>query len=507
MTFETLGLNPEILKSIKALGFETPTRVQREAIPKVLEGKDLIVMAKTGSGKTGAFSLPIIQGVEENQKTQALILAPTRELAVQVEMDLREMAVHSNVHSTAVYGQHNINTEIKHLNKGKEIVVGTPGRVLHHIQEKTLKTGDIKYLVLDEADRMLDMGFIEQMVKIIKRLPKERVTLLFSATMPDEIQRMCKSYMIEPETIALDSDTKTVDTIEQGYYRVEKNEKRTQLRRILTVEKPMSCMIFCNTRIEVDKVNDFLTRKGFLSEAIHGANTQNKRMRTIDEFKRGDIQILVATDVAARGIHVDDLQLVINYDVPMDKDNYIHRVGRTGRAGNGGHAVTLVTGDDLYTFYEVEEHAGSRIDELDLPTEEAYELAAKEVSDHWEQKKAERLKKREAHKPKKQDQPKKHGQRKPQQKRQGQSRTQKSHANKPQHGHKPQQGQKTNRGHKGSQDHKSRRPQDHAGHKQHAVKPVQKPVERPVTKAAPPVQTPQKTKKKFSLKNLFKKKA
>lgn len=524
MTFNETGLKEALLKAVEELGFTEPTRVQKLAIPKVLAGKDLIVMAKTGSGKTGAFGLPLINQVTEDKTTQALILAPTRELAVQVEKDLRTMSKHSKIQSTAVYGQHNMRTEVEQLQKGKQIVVGTPGRVLHHIKERNLKTKGIQYLVLDEADRMLDMGFIDQMVKIIKQLPTDRVTMLFSATMPPEIQRMSRSYMKEPEVIELDSDTKTVDSIKQGYYRLQHNEKRTQLARLLTVRQPKSCMIFCNTRIEVDKVNDYLNRKGFLAESIHGANTQNKRMRTINEFKNADIQILVATDVAARGIHIDDMELVINYDVPLDKDNYIHRVGRTGRAGSGGQALTLVTSDDLFAFYEIEEHAGVLIDELDLPTDEEVEANAGK-NEYWEKKKAERLAKR----PKHENVAKKHSQSKPRGKGGQRSNHRdhgkshhKSQGNKPdpRKHHENKSGQKKHHDNKpGQRKHPENKPvqkkqqgqrPQHARpnqpNKQHvSQKPLQQPVQAQVAKdvkASKPVQP----KKKFSLKNLFKRK-
>ncbi len=210
--------------------------------------------------------------------------------------------------------------------------------------------------------------------------------------MPDEIQKICKAYMNDPKTIAIDSDTKTVDSITQTYVKIEANEKRTQLERILYAEKPKSCIIFCNMRIEVDKVQNFLYRQGFVSEAIHGANTQSKRMRTIDNFKNGDIQILVATDVAARGLHIDDMEMVINYDMPVEKDSYVHRIGRTGRAGNGGKALNLVTSDDMYAFYEIEEHAGAMIEEVDLPTDEAVEAGKAEIDVIWADKRAKRKK-------------------------------------------------------------------------------------------------------------------
>ncbi len=368
--FTELGVKEPIVKAIEKMDFVAPTEVQRESIPKILQGKDLIVMSKTGSGKTGAFGIPIIQSIDLNGRSpQALILTPTRELAVQINQDIRLMTRYSDVHTTTVYGKHSIRSEIQAIKKGAQIVTGTPGRVFDHIKKKTINTANIRFVVLDEADKMLDMGFIDQVVKIIKLLPRKRVTLLFSATMPPEIQKICKSYMCHPETIEIDTETKTVDTIKQIYYRVQHNEKRTQLNNLLKVHQPNSCLIFCNTRVEVDRVQSYLSRKGYVSEALHGANTQKRRMRTIQKFKKNQIQILVATDVAARGIHIDDLSLVINYDVPEDKNSYIHRVGRTGRAGNSGLAITLVTGDDIMNFYMIEEHVGVLIDEEELPTD------------------------------------------------------------------------------------------------------------------------------------------
>jgi ATP-dependent RNA helicase DeaD len=398
-SFNNLGISESIIKAIEEMGFVAPTEVQSKAIPHVLNNEDLIVMSKTGSGKTGAFGIPMIQAIDPTAPgPQGLILTPTRELAVQVDHDLKQMSKHMAINTTVVYGQHNMNVEIQAMKKGASIVVGTPGRVFDHIKQGNLVTKNIRYLVLDEADRMLDMGFFDQVVRIIRALPKNRVTLLFSATMPNEIQKICREYMKQPVTIEIESETKTVDTINQVYYRVDANDKRTQLNRLLITEQPDSCMIFCNTRIAVDKVHAFLLRKGFTSEALHGANTQSSRMRTIQQFKKGAFQILVATDVAARGIHIDDLSLVINYDIPMDKDSYVHRIGRTGRAGNGGRAITLVTMDEIRNLYEIEEHVGVLIEEEDLPTDEFVRECDKKASGKWAVAKAKA--KLEQHKPK-----------------------------------------------------------------------------------------------------------
>ena len=368
--FKDMGISPSILKAIEDMGFETPTEVQCKAIPHVLNKEDLIVMSKTGSGKTAVFGVPMLQMTDPKLKEpQGLILTPTRELAVQVDSDLKHMSKYLQHKTAVVYGQHNMSVEMQALSNGVSIVTGTPGRVFDHISHGNLITKQIRFLILDEADRMLDMGFLDQVVRIIKTIPKDRITLLFSATIPVEINRICREYMRRPLTIEIESQTKTVDTIQQIYYRMENSEKNIQLIHLLLIERPESCMIFCNTRIAVDRVHSFLTQKGYASEALHGEIPQSKRMKTIQQFKQGEFHLLVATDVAARGIHIEGLSLVINYDVPMDKDGYVHRIGRTGRAGNEGRAITFVTGESIMSLYEIEEHIGALINEAELPTE------------------------------------------------------------------------------------------------------------------------------------------
>lgn len=372
-TFTDLGISAPILKALEEMGYELPTEVQLKAIPHILNKEDLIVMSKTGSGKTAVFGVSMLQMTNPDLPgPQGLVLTPTRELAVQVDSDFKEISKHLSHKTTAVYGQHNMNTEIQALNKGVTIVTGTPGRVFDHIDHGVLKTKNIRFLVLDEADRMLDMGFIDQVVRIIRSLPKERITLLFSATIPSEIRRICNTYMKQPFTIEIESTTKTVDTITQKYYRVNNAEKNPILNRLLIMEKPESCMIFCNTKISVDRVQYFLSRKGYAVQALHGDIPQGKRSSTIQQFKQGDFHLLVATDVAARGIHIDGLSLVINYDVPLEKDSYIHRIGRTGRAGNDGKAITFATSEDIMSLYYIEEHIGVLISEEEIPTEAAF---------------------------------------------------------------------------------------------------------------------------------------
>ena len=387
--FTDLQLDEEILKALGDMGFETPTKVQELAIPVLLKKKDVIVMSKTGSGKTAAFGIPMIQQIEgDSASPKGLILTPTRELAIQVNKDIKAISKYKDMHTTVVYGKHNMDTEINALKKGVSIVVGTPGRMSDHIKRKNLDTSKVEFLVLDEADRMLDMGFIDQVYDIVKKTPRTRTTMMFSATMPTEIKRLSKSYMNNPESIELESDTMTVDTTEQLYYRVARNEKRTQLDRILRYEQPDSCLIFCNTRDEVDRVYNFLAKKRYFVNSIHGQNAQGRRIKTINRIKEGEVQVVVATDVAARGLHIEDLSLVVNYDVPDYKDAYVHRIGRTGRAGKEGKAISLVTGNDIMTLYEIEEHVGARIFEEDLPTDEEIEAAVANSTCRWAGKQA-----------------------------------------------------------------------------------------------------------------------
>ncbi len=368
--FANLGVTPPILKALAEMGFETPTEVQSQTIPHILSREDVIVKSKTGSGKTAVFGISMLQLIDARVPgPQGLILTPTRELAVQIDSDLKNIARYLPHKLTPVYGQHDMQMEIQALNRGVSIVTGTPGRVYDHIQHGHLKTKHLRFLVLDEADRMLDMGFLDEVRRIIKTIPKDRMTLLFSATIPAEIRKICLEYMRRPVTIEVESPTMTVETTKQFYYRVAENEKNLQLHRLLLLERPESCMIFCNRRITVDRVQNFLTRKGYASQALHGDIPQVKRLKTLQRFKQGEFSLLVATDVAARGIHIDDLSLVINYDVPLEKDGYVHRIGRTGRAGNGGRALTLVTSEDIMSLYEIEEHIGTMIQEAELPTE------------------------------------------------------------------------------------------------------------------------------------------
>jgi len=391
-SFSDLGISSPILKAIQDMGFKEPTEVQSRAIPHILNREDVIVKSKRGSGKTAVFGISMLQMMESGAPgPQGLILTPTRELAVQVDNDLKRMAKYLQHRTTVVYGQHSMNAEIQTLKKGVSIVTGTPGRVYDHIQHGNLLTKHVRFLVLDEADRMLDMGFIGQVEKIIRNLPRERMTLLFSATIPFEVRRICERYMKDPVMIEIESQTMTVDTIEQLYYRVNEDEKRMQLNRLLLLEQPESCMIFCNKRITVDQVQRYLSRKGYACRALHGDIPQEKRLKTIQQFKQGEFHLLVATDVAARGIHIDGLSLVINYDVPTEKDSYVHRIGRTGRVGKRGRAISLVTTDDIMTLYEIEGHIGVLIEEMEWPSEAEFNKRRAEAG-KWIQENAQKPK-------------------------------------------------------------------------------------------------------------------
>ncbi len=390
--FNQYPISDEIIKALEEMGYTTPTEVQAQTIEKILNSEDLIVNAKTGSGKTAAFGVPIIEKIEKKGKApKALVMTPTRELAIQVAKELEQISKFKKIVCYTVYGQHNIETEIKNLDKGVDIIIGTPGRLLDHLERETFNPTKIDYVVLDEADRMLDMGFIDQVSMILKQMPKERNTYLFSATMPFEVRSIAWEYMKEPDTIEISSDTKTVDIIEQQYVKLERHEKRIYLDRFLALYQPQGCIVFCNTRRCVDMVLEFLKQNKYKADALHGAISQARRTKTIEAFKNGKFNILVATDVAARGIHVDNLDLVINYDVPIDHDNYVHRVGRTGRAGKGGKAISFVTGEDLMTLYEIEEHIGVMIPEGELPSYSKAHRKSKQVAKKTMQKKLPRF--------------------------------------------------------------------------------------------------------------------
>lgn len=369
-SFEDFGLSQETLKSLFKLRYEKPTEVQYNVIPEVLKGRDVIVKSQTGSGKTAAFAIPICEKLELEQKNpQVLVLTPTRELAVQVKEDFSHIGRFKRIRCAAVFGKQPIDIQKRELKQRVHVVVGTPGRTSDHIEKKNLILDDIRYLVLDEADKMLDMGFIDQVEAIVKLLPKDRVTMLFSATMPQEIEEICRKYMLNPEKIELQAKNPTVEKIAQWYYEVEDSRKFSVLKTIIYTEKPESCILFCNTREKVQDLLSEMKREGFYCAALHGGMEQSKRLETVQGFKHGEFHFLIATDVAARGLHIDDVSHVINYEVPMENESYVHRIGRTGRAGKEGTAITLSTKRELRFLHDIEEYIQHSIPEKDIPTD------------------------------------------------------------------------------------------------------------------------------------------
>ncbi|SNT09269.1 ATP-dependent RNA helicase DeaD [Anaerovirgula multivorans] len=368
--FKDLNINPHILKTIEELGFEAPTPIQAQALPKLYEGKDIIGQAQTGTGKTAAFGIPMIEKVDLNDKTvQILILTPTRELSMQVADELRKFSKHVyGMKSLAIYGGQPIDRQIKALKQGVQIVVGTPGRIIDHIKRKTLKLDHVVGVVLDEADQMLDMGFLEDIETILESTPRERQTAMFSATMPKEIENIAKKYMKKPEKIKVVHKELTVPQIAQYYFEVRNHEKLDALCRVLDMEESDLGIIFCRTKKGVDELVESLQSRGYSVEGLHGDLKQSQRDRVMKKFRDGTIELLVATDVAARGIDVDDVELVVNYDIPEDFEYYVHRIGRTGRAGKLGLAYTFVAGRQIRTLKALETYAKTRIKRKSLPT-------------------------------------------------------------------------------------------------------------------------------------------
>lgn len=372
--FEDYGFSKEILKALKGLGYETLTEVQERVIPLALADKDSIVRSQTGSGKTAAFAIPVCEKIEIQQRNpQALVLTPTRELAVQLKQDIANIGRFKTIRCAVAFGRQPMEAQKRELRQRVHVIVGTPGRTFDHIERKNINLEDIKYLIIDEADKMLDMGFIEQVEAIVRMLPANRVTMVFSATMPDEIRKICNQYMINPVTIEVESENPAAEIIQQVYYDVEEADKFSLVKKLIYTERPDSCILFCNTRENVETLFGRMKSAGYLCGTLHGGMEQRDRLNTINGFKRGEFQFLIATDVAARGIHVEDISLVINYDIPQDNESYVHRIGRTGRAGNEGAAVTLVTPDELGYLAELEQYLRYKIPKREIPAIEEVE--------------------------------------------------------------------------------------------------------------------------------------
>lgn len=370
-SFKNYSLSDEIVKALDHLTYKHPTEVQRKVIPLVLEKIDLVVKSQTGSGKTAAFGIPICEMVDwQENKPQALILTPTRELAVQVKEDMTNIGRYKRIKAAAVYGKQPFAIQKTELKQKTHVVVGTPGRVLDHIERGTLDLNRISYLVIDEADEMLNMGFIEQVEDIIKKLPRKRVTMLFSATLPEAVKSLSLHYMKTPIDIEIKATGLTTDKIDHSLYEVAENDKFPLLTNVTVVENPDSCIIFCRTKDRVDTLCDRLTDEGYNCDKIHGGMIQEDRLEVMNDFRRGEFRYLIATDVAARGIDIENITHVINYDLPLEKESYVHRTGRTGRAGQKGKAITFVTPFEDRFLHEIEEYIGFEILERTAPSEE-----------------------------------------------------------------------------------------------------------------------------------------
>ncbi len=371
--FRDLGLSEMMINSLHKKGFEEPTPIQAKTIPFLLQGtKDLIGKASTGTGKTAAFGIPLIeniapQGDKNSKKVQAIILAPTRELAIQVTEELNSFAEEQKTRIIAVYGGQPIDRQIASLRRGVDIVVGTPGRIIDHLERKTLDISKVSYIVLDEADEMLNMGFIDDIEAILKAAPKERRTILFSATMPHHIERLAKQYMNEYEVISVEREHLSKNNIQQIYFEVSQSDKFEALFRIIDVEQDFYGLVFCRTKLDADEISHKLANRGCRAEAIHGDLSQGQREKVLQKFRSKKLMILVATDVAARGIDVENLTHVINYSLPQDPESYVHRIGRTGRAGKSGTAITLITPSEYRKLLAIQRISNSTITKQKVP--------------------------------------------------------------------------------------------------------------------------------------------
>lgn len=366
-TFQDLNLSKEVLSALDEIGFLEPTPIQQKTIPLTLKGHDLIGQAQTGTGKTAAFGIPIVENITDSRRVQSLILTPTRELAIQVADELKKIMKYKRTRVVAIYGGQPIFPQMKELKKGPQVVVGTPGRILDHLRRNTLQTNHVKMVVLDEADEMLDMGFIHDIEAILHELPKKRQTMLFSATLPDDIQKLAQKYMDDPIHISVSRGVETADTVQQKFYRTFEEHKLDVTMRIIDTENIDVAIIFCRTKKGVTALTEALNSNGYLAEGLHGDLTQSQRLRVMDAFRNKQINLLIATDIAARGIDVAHVTHVINYDIPEDPEQYVHRIGRTGRAGKTGVAITLVTPQDVRFLHAIEMKINEKIPEGKLP--------------------------------------------------------------------------------------------------------------------------------------------
>lgn len=363
LKFEDLQLDEKILRAVADMGFEETSPIQGQAIPLALEGNDVIGQAQTGTGKTAAFGIPLLERVDPKvKKLQAIVLCPTRELAIQVAEEVRRLAKYMHgIKVLPVYGGQEIVKQIRSLKDGTQVIIGTPGRVMDHMRRKTIRTEDVHTVVLDEADEMLNMGFLEDMETILGQLPGERQTMMFSATMPSAILEIARKFQKNPVTVKVVKKDLTVPKVTQYYYEVKQKNKIEVLSRLLDLYAPKLSVVFCNTKKGVEEVVEALQGRGYFAEGLHGDLKQVQRDRVMNSFRNGKADILVATDVAARGIDVDDVEAVFNYDIPQDDEYYVHRIGRTGRAGREGKAFSLVVGKEVYKMRDIQRYCKTRI--------------------------------------------------------------------------------------------------------------------------------------------------
>ncbi|REK74460.1 DEAD/DEAH box helicase [Paenibacillus paeoniae] len=369
--FKDYRLGEEITRSLDSLGYHQPTEVQRKVIPFALERKDMTVKSHTGSGKTAAYGIPICELLEwQENRPQALILTPTRELADQVTQDIMNIGTYKRIKATAIYGKQPFYRQKVQLQQRNHVIVGTPGRLIDHIEKQTIDLEQIKFLVIDEADEMLNMGFIEHVEKIIRELPQNRMTMLFSATLPKDVEHLCRKYMNHPLNIEVQTEARTTSQIEHYIYSVRDENKLNLLRDVTIVENPDSCIIFCRTQLRVEVVFKELEKSGYPCGRIHGGMEQDDRTEMMNAFKQGEFRYLIATDVAARGIDIENISHVINYDFPQENESYVHRIGRTGRAGKSGTAISFATPSEDKFVANVQQYIGFEIPKSNPPSKE-----------------------------------------------------------------------------------------------------------------------------------------
>ncbi len=370
LNFKDFNISNELQRAIKDMGFEEATPIQSLAIPKILKNRDIMGQAQTGTGKTAAFGIPLLQNINSSNKDlQAVILCPTRELAIQVAEEIRALSKYlPQIDVIPIYGGQPIERQLNALKKGVQIIIGTPGRVMDHIERGTINLSKIKTVILDEADEMLDMGFREDIEFILEDIPYDRQFLLFSATLPPEIQQLAKRYQTNPEIVKVTKQELTTPDVEQKYFEVREEMKVELLSRIVDIQNFSLCLVFCNTKKKVNKLVSHLQIRGYQADGLHGDLTQHQRDHVMRKFKNNSINILVATDVAARGIDVTGVEAVFNYDIPNDNEYYVHRIGRTGRAGRTGKAYSFVSGREIYQLRDIQQYAKTTIEQSPIPS-------------------------------------------------------------------------------------------------------------------------------------------